>query len=86
MTTEKLKDKLNDLGVEESQYSLSGKLISDAIVLNKNYNVWEVFYLDEKGNRNNESHFGTESEACFYIYKLFKDAKDIERKFKINNK
>ena len=86
MTIEKLEDKLNDLGVEKSQYSLSGELNSDAIILNKNYNVWEVFYLDEKGNRNNEKNFDTESEACFYIYKLFKDAKDIERKFKINTK
>ncbi|WP_418359232.1 hypothetical protein [Sphingobacterium detergens] len=86
MTTEKLKDNLNELGVAKRQYSLSNELIADAIILNKHYNVWEVFYLDEKGNRANEKNFDTEGEACFYIYQLFKNAKVVELEFKINTK
>jgi hypothetical protein len=86
MTINKLKEKLYDLEISEKEYSLNGELIFDAINLCKNYSTWEVFYFDEKGNRENEKNFDNEDDACKYVLKLFKDAKEIEQKFKIKTK
>jgi hypothetical protein len=43
----------------------------------------QVFYLDERGGRNDQNNFPSESEACLYIHKIFRDAKGIEAKFGI---
>lgn len=86
MKIEELKIKLTELGISTCEYNLTNELVNDAINLYQNYDVWEVFYLDEKGNRNNEKKFESESTACQYIYKLFKDAKAIAQKFQINTK
>ena len=46
-----LKAKLNELGVEPNEYSLEGSVANwNTIVLYKNYSIWEVFYIDERGN------------------------------------
>jgi hypothetical protein len=71
------------LGINPKQYSLFGDLIPDTIVLFQNYHRWEVFYLDERGNRDNEKIFNSENDACLYIYKIFHNSKDIEEKFSI---
>lgn len=84
MTIQELENKLKELEISSQEYSLNGDLIFDSINLFENYSTWEVFYLDEKGNRNDEKKFESESEACKYIYKLFNDAKKIKEKFKIN--
>jgi hypothetical protein len=84
MIIEKLKEKLDNLGVAPNRYSLFGELNFDAIILYNNYNKWNVFYLDERGNRIDEKCFDNETEACSYIYKIFKDARGIEEKYRIN--
>lgn len=76
-----LKNKLGLLGVDSREYSLEGELISDNIILYNSYHKWEVFYLDERGSRNNKKIFDTENEACVHIYKLFKESKEIEDKY-----
>ena len=79
MDTNELQKKLNLLGVNPQEYSLIGELQTDSIILYQSYQKWEVFYLDDRGNRNDEKVFDTESEACNYIYQKFKEAKEIEK-------
>lgn len=76
-----LKEKLDLLGIGEHQYSLNGNLDSDSVILFNSYNEWQVFYLDERGVRNDIRVFESEDAACIYIYELFKDSKSIERQF-----
>jgi hypothetical protein len=85
MNRTKLIEKLDLLGVREREYSLYGNLNPDAIILYPNYNKWEVFYLDERGGRNDQKEFMSESEACEHVYKIFKASKQIENKFKLNS-
>jgi len=81
MNREELKLELKALGVTDKEYNLAGNLISDSIILYNSYDEWQVFYFDERGVRNNEKIFGSECEACWYIFKLFREAKAIEKKF-----
>jgi len=64
---------------------LEGELKPDAIILYNNYNISEVFYFDERGGRNQENKFNSETDACDYIYQLFKDAKDVQEGFGVKN-
>jgi len=72
MNRYELKDELDRLGVHAGFYSLEGNLLPDRIVLYHNYSKWEVFYFDERGNRDNEKVFFSENDACNYIYEYFK--------------
>lgn len=85
MNRQELELKLKDLGINPSQYSLYGELAIDAIILYKNYKDWEVFYIDERGGRNDEKIFKNEEEACLYIYRLFKEAKEIQTKYNLDS-
>ena len=71
MNRKNLKFELDKLGVNEKLYSLYGNLVSDRIILYENYHRWEVFYLSERGTRENSQVFFTEDEACDYILSLF---------------
>ena len=81
MNRNELKYKLDKLNVFTGFYSLEGDLLPDRIVLFHNYYIWEVFYFDERGNRDNEKVFSSENEACEYIYEHFKQQKAIEKKY-----
>jgi hypothetical protein len=81
MNRQELKYKLDEIGINTGFYSLFGELLPDRIVLCQNYDKWEVFYFDERGNRNNEIIFHSESDSCNYIYDYFKKQKEIEQKF-----
>ena len=85
MTKGDLKEKLDLLGINPFNYSLDGELKFDAIVLYGSYNNWEVFYFDERGKKDQEKKFWSESDACDYMYKLFRDAKEIQEKFGVKN-
>jgi hypothetical protein len=80
MNRNELKYKLDKLNVFIGFYSLEGELLPDRIVLFHNYDIWEVFYFDERGNRNNEKLFSSENEACKYIYEHFKQQKAMAKK------
>lgn len=42
------------MNVMSNEYSLEGSIANwDTIVLFHNYSKWEVFYTDERGNREN---------------------------------
>lgn len=76
-----LKKKLDFLNIDKNSYSLDGVSLPDRIVLYNSYQNWEVFYFDERGNKDDEKIFHSEEEACNYIYKLFKKSKEIEEKY-----
>ncbi|MEC3907482.1 hypothetical protein VOI54_10665 [Tamlana sp. 2201CG12-4] len=62
-----LKERLNDLGVRESDYVL-GFFWDDKFSIIKNeQNKWEVFF-SERGNKNDLQVFDTEYEACEYFF------------------
>ena len=81
MDRKELKCQLDLLKIDEHSYSLNGELNPDTVIMHHSYHNWEVFYLDERGGRNNEKIFTSEDEACKYFYKLFKDAREIEDKY-----
>ncbi|MGN6568265.1 MAG: hypothetical protein ACTHJ0_09945 [Flavipsychrobacter sp.] len=83
MHAEQLKEELNKIGIPWERYSLNGDLVFDSIVLYKNYMIWEVFYYDERGVRIDEKTFDSETSACEYILKLFKDTLQLQIKFGI---
>jgi hypothetical protein len=84
MSTSELKRQLDLLGVRSGRYSLFGELLPDTVVLVRNYYKWEVFYLDERGGRNDEKIFWSENEACDYIYEMYLKTIEIEKRFGVN--
>lgn len=81
MTVKDVEYKLSLLRVNPSQYSLTGELNHDTIVRSHTLSFWDIFYFDERGGRDNEHHFNSESEACDYIYSLFEESIRIQKKF-----
>jgi hypothetical protein len=68
MNREELLRLLINEGVSSDTYSLDGNFISDHIVLYENYNFWEVFYADEKGNKTLLKRCKNEEDACLFIH------------------
>jgi hypothetical protein len=68
MTLLELKDKLYRNNVPDHWYSLDDGLKPDACILYKNYAVWEYFYLDEKGGRNDIRAFNNEEQAFDHLW------------------
>lgn len=79
MNKEDLRVALLSIGENPAFYSLSGELIGDAIILFENYHKWEVFYMDERGGRNDKKEFASEDKACQYIYKMALSTKESKR-------
>ena len=75
-----LKHKLDEMGVNENDYSLYGSLDWNKIILYENYSNWEVFYLSERGTRDNFHVFHSEEEACQYILNEFQKSLKIHSK------
>lgn len=84
MTINDLKIKLETLKIPTSHYSLDGELLADRIILYSNYAKYEVFYLDERGGKNEFKIFERENAACNYVLKLFEDQVLDKEKFGIN--
>ena len=79
MTRKELERKLEQLGYLDL-YSLDGSVGPDRVVLYKNYAVWEVFYIDERGNRTVPKLFSSEEEAYDYLYKEAVDMYELLHK------
>lgn len=73
MTKLELKKKLIEISVRTDLYSLDGGFPNEAYCLNKNENVWEVYY-SERGSKSNLRKFYSENEACDYLYNLIVDS------------
>jgi hypothetical protein len=50
-------------------YSLNGGLPNESFCLNKEDDVWEVYY-SERGVKSQLKRFESEEEACEYFYKI----------------
>jgi hypothetical protein len=77
VNTINLKEKLDNLAVNENLYSLNGNLLPDRVILYNSYDKWLVFYFDERGNRDEEQNFNSENEACQYIYNYFRKSENF---------
>ena len=71
MNVKELMTRLKSMGISDTRYSLDGSLWPDRIILYHNYSLWEVFYFDERGNRNSLESFDNENDACEYILNAF---------------
>jgi hypothetical protein len=69
MLKNELKIKLINKGIPTHSYSLNGGLPNEALCLNKQKNVWEVYY-SEKGHKSEFREFKQESEACMHFYNI----------------
>ncbi len=67
-----LKEKLDEMEINPNFYSLDEGLYPDRLILLKNHTVFEVFYFDERGNKEKKQIFTNEKDACKYVYTFFK--------------
>ena len=70
MNIAELKRALEQQGLSPARYSLDGSARTDQYVLRQVYGRWEVFYLDERGNENDNRWFDSESDACAHLLRL----------------
>lgn len=68
MKRAELQQCLIDANVPKDLYSLNGGLPNEALCLNKDGDVWEVYY-SERGIKSQIEKFDSEDEACNYFYK-----------------
>ena len=71
MNLDDLKERLIKMKINPLYYSLNDGLKSDSLILTIYFNKWEVFYMDERGNKHDELIFNNENDACVYIYNRF---------------
>ncbi|MFJ7993786.1 hypothetical protein ACIQY5_16615 [Peribacillus frigoritolerans] len=68
MKKEELQQLLINANVPKDLYNLNGGLPNEAFCLNKEDNIWEVYY-SERGVKSQLKKFDSEDEACDYFYK-----------------
>jgi hypothetical protein len=78
MNKRELKKQLNKLGINKGYYSLNGLEFPDCTILSKNSEGWDVFYVDDRGNRTSENHFIKEEDAYTYLLKILKEEKELQ--------
>ena len=61
-------DKINEYNIPSSWYSINQGLKPNAYILFKNYDKWEYFYLDEKGERLGERVFTDPKKAFDFLW------------------
>lgn len=83
MTKDNLEKQLIALNINPERYSVNGESKLDAVILYDFKIKWEVFYIDERGERMQEKVFLSENDACDYILKLFLDALRVQDRFRI---
>lgn len=78
MNVNDLLNKLNEAGIPSNWYSINGDLSSDIYVLREVHDHWEFFYVDERGNQNNDyKRFSREADACEYFLSKHLHEKDL---------
>ena len=68
MTYLELLDKIKENKVPSSLYSINQGLRPNAYVIHENYGIWEFFFLDERGARNNQRAFSSAESAYDYLW------------------
>jgi len=72
MNLNELKEKLDKELINPNCFDLSGGLPDEKYCINKYpWEQWGVYYA-ERGNKNDEKLFDSESKACLYLYELLK--------------
>jgi len=69
MKKEELRQSLINAHIPKDLYNLDGGLPNEAFCLNKEGDVWEVYY-SERGVKSQKKKFNSEDEACNYLYKV----------------
>jgi hypothetical protein len=64
---EELQQSLISAKVPKDLYNLNGGLPNEAFCLNKEGDIWEVYY-SERGVKSQVKLFQNEDEACNYLY------------------
>lgn len=59
----KLKEILNDLGINPNSYSLDEECSDETLCLKEGYGSWSIYY-SEHGLRTKEEFFENEEKAC----------------------
>ncbi len=72
MNTQELQKEIKKLGIPSHYYSMNNNISADTYILNKVYNYWEFFYVDERGGRNDYRKFDNENDACMYLLEVLK--------------
>jgi hypothetical protein len=54
--------------IPDRWYSINEGLKPDALILYKNYSLWEFFYLEEKGDRLDFKVFKNEEDAYEHLW------------------
>ena len=73
-----LKEMLDKNGIPENDYSLWNEFFHDTITLYDNSNaLWEIIYMDEKGNKSLLKVCPTEDAACRCLYDYFVNGKSL---------
>lgn len=72
MNVQELQEKLIALGVPSNYYSINNSISADTYILNKVYDYWEFFYVDERGGQNDYRKFNNENDACLYMFEVLK--------------
>ena len=68
MNKVELSKQLQSMGISPNKYSLEGSVATwDTIVLVKNYNIWKVLYIDERGNQNELASFKMMHASLFIM-------------------
>lgn len=70
MTRDELKNKLFELGVHQSSYSLDGIRNSECVCLVNEDQLWKVYYV-ERDRPKELGVFQTESDAIEFMFKQF---------------
>ena len=83
MNREILRTRLEEEGFPEDSYSLDGDISRDAYCLYQSANTWSTFFL-ERGLRQNEKFFKTESEACLHLLSTMMRHRKIIRLYGLN--
>jgi hypothetical protein len=68
MKKDELQQLLINANVPKDLYNLNGGLPNEVFCLNKEDNIWEVYY-SERGVKSQLKKFDSEDEACDYFYK-----------------
>jgi hypothetical protein len=70
MTKAELEQKLRDSGIRADAYSVEGGRHDERYCLDQPFaGTWAVYY-SERGERTGERRFGSEAEACEYLFDL----------------
>ena len=83
MNTQELKEKLRLIGVGESNYSINGFEKPDTFIFRDKGTIWEVFYLDERGGKNEFKEFYSECDAYEYFFQRFQSLYETGQKLGI---